>query len=97
MLAVKVRYIPVDATQSILLTSAVTQGRRQFEEATPDFRFAASVASFAMLLRESPHRGTTSFAQIQRWAENAKGEDGLGHRREFLELVQAAQRLSPQR
>jgi Ca-activated chloride channel homolog len=96
MLAVKVRYIPPDATQSKLLTSVLTQGRRQFEEASPDFRFAASVASFAMLLREAPHRGTTNFGLIQRWAENARGDDLNGHRREFVELVRTAQRLSPQ-
>jgi Ca-activated chloride channel family protein len=94
MMAVKVRYIPVDGVQSKLLTAAVTQGRRPFDEASSDFRFAASVASFGMLLRDSPHKGETSFGQIQRWAQNAQGADASGHRREFVGLVQTAQRLA---
>jgi Ca-activated chloride channel homolog len=94
MMSVNVRYIPPQEKTSKLLTAIVAQDRRPFDEATRDFRFAASVASFAMLLRDSPYRGETTFAQVQGWAKTATGADEQGHRREFLRLVQAAERLA---
>jgi Ca-activated chloride channel family protein len=95
VLSVGVRYLPPTEKQSRLVTAVVTKQSRPFAEASRDFRFAASVASFAMILRESPHKGETSFAQVHQWAKAASGQDELGHRREFLRLVQAAERLSP--
>jgi Ca-activated chloride channel family protein len=92
MMSVKVRYIPPVETRSQLLTAVVIKDRRPFEAASQDFRFAASVASFAMLLRDSPHRGETHYAKIHGWAKTAIGADEHGHRREFLRLVQIAQR-----
>lgn len=97
MMWVKIRYIPPAEKESKLMTTAVTKERRPFDAASSDFRFAASVASFAMLLRDSPYRGDTSFAQVGQWANAAKGADEQGHRREFLRLVQAAERLSQPR
>ncbi len=94
VMAVNVRYVPPTEKASKLVQATVSQQNRPFAEASCDFRFAASVASFAMLLRESPHRGATSFAQVQQWAKGATGPDEHGHRREFLQLVQTAQRLS---
>ena len=94
MMAVKVRYTPPTEKTSKLLAAVVTNERRPFETASRDFRFAATVASFAMLLRESPYRGETSYAQIHAWGNAAKGPDELGHRREFLRLVQVAERLA---
>ncbi|MBI1832446.1 MAG: VWA domain-containing protein [Planctomycetes bacterium] len=95
VLSVGVRYLPPGEKTSKLVTAAVAQDRRPFEQASRGFRFAASVASFAMLLRESPHRGDTSFTRVHDWARNATGPDEQGHRRESLRLVQTADRLSP--
>src|SRR6185436_5706181 len=88
LMAVYVRYIPPTEKASKLVQATVSQQKRPFAEASRDFRFAASVASFAMLLRESPHRGETSFSQVQQWANTAVRADEQGHRREFLRLVQ---------
>jgi Ca-activated chloride channel homolog len=94
MMAVKLRYIPPTEKTSKLLTTVIKNERRPFDAASSDFRFAASVASFAMLLRDSPYRGETSYAQVQRWAEAAKGADEQGHRREFSRLIQKAEQLA---
>jgi Ca-activated chloride channel family protein len=94
LMSVGVRYIPPTQKVSKLVTAVVTNERRPFANASVDFRFAASVASFAMLLRESPHRGQATFADVQAWAANATGPDEQGHRHEFVRLVDAAQRLA---
>jgi Ca-activated chloride channel family protein len=52
-----------------------------------DMRFAAAVAAWGMLLRESPHRGSASPALVQALAREGVGEDRGGYRREFLQLV----------
>lgn len=59
-----------------------------------DFRFAAAVASFGMLLRRSQYRGQASYAEARKLAADALGEDRNGHRAEFLKLIDAAERLS---
>jgi hypothetical protein len=65
----------------------------RFQEASTDFRFAASVAAFSLLLRGSPSGQGVTFDEVARWAEDALGDDAGGSRREFVSLVRrAAQR-----
>jgi hypothetical protein len=52
------------------------------------------VAAFGLCLRNSPARGTATFAEVYRWAEPALGPDVHGDRREFLRLVDLASGLS---
>jgi len=61
-----------------------------------DFRFAAAVAAFGLLLRDSPHKGTATWADVRELAAGA-GFDPNGHRAEFVELVAKAQQLSGKR
>ncbi len=59
-----------------------------------DFRFAASVAMFGMLLRHSEYAGSADWHAVERLAigrESARHDD---HRAEFLEIVRTAARLS---
>ena len=66
---------------------------KKFSETDRDFQFAASVAAFGMLLRNSPHRGKANLAGIAGMArEGAKGDE-TGYRIEFLELVTRARQL----
>lgn len=62
---------------------------------TPDFKFAAAVASFGMLLRESPFRGTATFDTVLSMAQEGKGADKEGYRTEFIQLVGLAKALKP--
>jgi Ca-activated chloride channel family protein len=59
-----------------------------------DARFAAAVAAFGMLLRESPHRGQATFDAVIAMAEDAGAAAGDEHRREFLELARKAKALA---
>jgi Ca-activated chloride channel family protein len=58
-----------------------------------DLTFAAAVASFGMVLRQSEHRGSATFAQAIALASDAIGEDRGGYRSEFIELMRKAQAL----
>jgi Ca-activated chloride channel family protein len=94
LLTVKVRYTPPEGNQSQLLTAAVENSKAKLQDTSADYRFAAAVAAFGMLLRESEHRGDASYAQVLEQARAALGHDVRGYRAEFIELVQIAARLA---
>lgn len=58
--------------------------------ASDDFRFAASVASFGMLLRDSKLKGDSKWTSILETARATRGRDPRGMRSEFVQLVQLA-------
>ena len=64
-----------------------------FNQSSDNHRFAASVASYGLLLRDSEFKGTTDFNKIKNWAEQSKGFDPFGYKSEFIELVDKAQGL----
>ena len=64
------------------------------KELSDDFRWAAAVASFAQLLRDSPHKGGMTYAGILEEAAGAVGNDPNGRRKEFLNLVRKADELT---
>ncbi|HTU92041.1 MAG TPA: VWA domain-containing protein [Gemmataceae bacterium] len=92
-LTVKLRYKDPDAETSKLLSKSLTGAARALSQMPQDFRFASAVASFGMLLRNSEYRGTATYASVRKLAASAVGADRNSHRAEFLELVDAAQRL----
>lgn len=97
LLTVLLRYKQPDAGESTLAEFTVDSKLRAFDEASEDFRFAAAVASFGMLLRDSDYRGEASYSQIEEIASTAIGSDPQGHRTEFLDLVRKAGTLQPRR
>lgn len=90
LLSVAIRYKRPDASASRLLRHVV---RNEVREPSPDLGFAAAVAGFGMLLRESAHVGEWTLADVRRLAEASLGADPEGERRGFLALVRAAERL----
>ena len=90
MLYVKVRYKDRDGTKSRLLEHAVAD---RSGTGSTDFRFAAAVAGFGMLLRDSDHAGAFTLDDVVRLAEKGKGEDSRGYRGEFIRLVEATRDL----
>jgi Ca-activated chloride channel homolog len=69
---------------------AVKESEKRFSQASPDFKFAAAVASFGMILRNSPYRGSANFIDVLNWAKEGRGEDAHKYRIEFINLVQRA-------
>ena len=94
MLTVKVRYREPGERVSRLLEFPVTDGGASYAGASEDFKFAAAVASFGMILRGSPHRGTATLSSVAELAQQGVGPDEDGPRADFLVLVQRARALS---
>jgi len=93
MLTVKLRYKKPDGDKSELIERAVTDKDGKFENAPVDLKFAAAVAEFGMILRDSEYRGNGTLAAVLEWAEEGKGSDANGYRAGFIELVRKAQAL----
>ncbi len=93
LLNLKLRYKLPDGTTSRLVETPVKDGEREFEQASHDFKFAAAVAGYGMLLRQSSHAGELTWEKISRLAEQGLGEDKEGYRAEFVDLVRRAGQL----
>lgn len=89
LLTLKLRYKQPEARESALMTIPFTDAGASFADASLDFRFASSVASFGMILRDSDFRGTSKLSAVLESATSALGPDRYGYRKEFLELVKA--------
>jgi Ca-activated chloride channel family protein len=60
---------------------------------TPNLGFAAAVAEFGMLLRDSPYKAKASWRQASDLATLHRGEDSEGYRAEFIRLIGLASSL----
>jgi Ca-activated chloride channel homolog len=94
MLTVKLRYKKPNDDKSELIQGTVVDDGKQFASASPDFKFAAAVAEFGMLLHESEFKGKGTLGAVLEWAEEGKGIDANGYRAGFVDLVRKAQALT---
>lgn len=93
---VKMRYKEPDGKKSKLLEKVQPVTTTTAEYLGEDFRMAAAVAEFGMLLRNSKFKGTASFDHVIAVASGAKGADAEGYRAEFIQLVKKAKLLQPE-
>ncbi len=94
LLTVRVRYRQPDLAEGAALEVPFVDGGAVFADASGDFKFAAAVAGFGLILRDSPHKGQATFEQVLSWAEGGLDDDAEGHRAEFVDLVKRARALS---
>lgn len=90
ILTIKFRYKPPKSDTSIEIVKPIIDETVSFEDASENFRFAAAVAGFGMLLRNSEHKGKVTYKWVANAAKEAKGDDPYEYRAEFLKLVKAA-------
>ena len=87
LMTIKLRYKEPDGTTSRKMEVAVVDnGRNTISE---DFRFAASVAMFGQLLRDSDFKGTATYEDVIALARQGLSEDEHGYRREFVRLAES--------
>jgi DNA-directed RNA polymerase specialized sigma24 family protein len=91
LMTVNLRYKEPDAGKSQLLTAAVQDEDTSWRRASDEFRFAAAVACFGMVLRGSEYRSDASLDLALELAGNARGRDKKGQ--EFVALVRRAREL----
>jgi Ca-activated chloride channel family protein len=93
-MTVKLRYKPQGEKSSRLMSLPVNEVATK--QTTADFRFAAAVAGYGMLLTHSEHLGTFTWEQCLEMARSGRGADAEGYRAEFYRLVEASQLLVQQ-
>ena len=93
LLTLKVRYKDPAGAVSRKLEFPLTDAGGRFVDASGDFKFAAAVAEFGMILRDSPHKGSGTLAEVRAWAEAGTDGDAGGYRSEFIALVRQAEAL----
>ncbi len=90
LLRLRIRYKRPGERVSILQETDVAGEALALPETSRDFRWAAAVAGFGMLLRKSPHAGALDWDMVRALAGGARGVDRHGFRKEFMGLVDTA-------
>jgi Ca-activated chloride channel family protein len=93
-LTVKLRYKQPDGETSSKLEFPLPADAWAAADPSRDFRFAAAVAGFGQLLRDSEHKGALTYDQVLAQAESALGDDPFGYRAEFVKLVRNARAIT---
>jgi secreted protein with Ig-like and vWFA domain len=94
-MTVKLRYKAPDGDQSQLIEVPVVDEGERLGERRVDFKFAAGVAAFGMLLKDSNYKGSATWELVRQLALEGKGADPLGYRGEFIQLVDRARGVAP--
>lgn len=91
-LTVKLRYKePRGATSRLLAQPVAVNG--EVRPPSGEFGFAAAVAEFGLLLRDSRYKGTATYDDVLAMARAGRGEDPEGERSEFARMVELARGL----
>jgi Ca-activated chloride channel homolog len=93
LLTVSLRYKAPEGNRSSLMSVPIRDTGAPWERASNDLRFAAAVASFGMVLRESPSKGSATFDTVIDAAEQTLQADASEYRKEFVELARKARAL----
>ena len=91
---IKLRYKQPDGDVSKLIEHPVFDTQLSLTATSNNFRFAASVAEFGMLLRNSEYKSNSTFNNVVALAKNSTGSDEEGYRKEFIKLVTNAQSIA---
>jgi Ca-activated chloride channel family protein len=94
LMTVKFRYKAPDGDVSRLIEHPVKDDQISIASTSDNFRFAAAVTEFGLLLRDSEFKGTADFSNVLSLSGNARGTDKEGYRTEFIKLVQSAQTIA---
>ncbi|PWU02896.1 MAG: hypothetical protein C5B52_04375 [Bacteroidetes bacterium] len=94
LMTIKFRYKKPDGDVSRLLEHPLVDHKIDINETSDNFRFAASVAEFGLLLRNSAYKQNSSYSNVVNLAKQALGPDSEGYRKEFIKLVQKAQSMA---
>jgi Ca-activated chloride channel family protein len=93
LLTLKMRYKQPEGDTSRKLDWAITDDGKAFGQASSDYQFAAAVAGFGLLLRDSQYKGNLTYAAILELAQSGLGSDARSYRAEFVEMVRRAKTL----
>lgn len=90
---IKFRYKKPAGTKSSEMIQIVKNSSVTNAKASSDFKFAASVAWFGLVLRESKLIKKKNLMEIENLARKNTGKDAEGYRAEFVKMIQDYKRL----
>ncbi|MFN6461724.1 MAG: von Willebrand factor type A domain-containing protein [Nostoc sp. DedVER02] len=94
LMQVKLRYkLPQDSISQLISQTIQDDDLRSDQIPSTNLRFAAAVATFGMVLRDSEYKGNANYDLVMKLATQAKGEDQEGYRDEFIRLVEQSRGL----
>lgn len=93
IMTVKLRYKPPRAEESRLIVHGLEDVVIEPENTSHAFKFAAAVAEFGLLLRDSEFKADSSFQSVLKLAREGRGADPYGYRSEFIQLVEICRLL----
>jgi hypothetical protein len=95
-LTVKLRYAEPGAPQGrTMIVPLHANAPADLPAASADFKFAAAVAGFGLMLQNNPNKGVVSWDMIEQLATTGLADDTTGQRHEFVSLVKKARALDP--
>lgn len=94
LMTVKFRYKDPNADLSKIESIVVKNQTLDLEHASEDTRFAAAVAEYGLLLRNSQFKQNSNFNQVINLAKGAKGKDEQGYRAEFIRLAESTRDMA---
>lgn len=97
VMTVKLRYKEPDSSLSKLIEVPAKDEGKTLTASSTEFKFSAAVAGFGLLLRDSAYQGTLGWETVRKLALDGKGDDKLGYRGEFLQLIDKARGLKETR
>ncbi|MGE3725512.1 MAG: von Willebrand factor type A domain-containing protein [Candidatus Sericytochromatia bacterium] len=93
LMKLHLRYKNPNQDVSELISQSVSAQAKAWTESSEDMHFAASVAGFGLLLRDSVHKGNLTLPQIKALGQQGKGNDKEGYRQAYLNLLDQAASL----
>lgn len=92
-LTIDYRYKNPGEDLSIPLELDIFDQSVSFEDASDAMQFTASVAAFAMTLRNSEYKGSSNYELIQEWLSLANLDDEYNFKQELSDLIETASSL----
>ncbi len=87
LMTIKLRYKNPKDTTSRLIAKSVNNDNPSWQKASDNFRFAAAVAEFGLLLRGSEFKQQSTYKQAVELAQGGMGKDTEGYRHELVNLI----------
>jgi Ca-activated chloride channel family protein len=94
LMTVKLRYKAPKGSASAMVARSVMDEDTGAASTSENTLFAAAVAEFGMLLRDSRLKGQSSFENCLALARESRGDDPEGYRAEFIGLVEKSAELN---
>ncbi|SFH91365.1 vWA domain-containing protein [Halpernia frigidisoli] len=86
---IKLRYKKPDEDKSVEIQQIVKNKSENFNQTSPDFKFASAVSWFGLVLRDSKFIKDKNLNEIEDLAKEGLSKDEDGYRSEFIRLVES--------